>query len=144
MTTIKHYQSVPVQPEQVQAATLSAENLDEVQKWCGGELRGLDKPITPTSNAIVLLVPSLQGAQQATIGEVVVRLSNGRFCVMQPGDFYAKYQAQNLAEEQEPIQGPPSDNSMGSEPGEVAPTPEYTGQISDGSGETQEVTVTEQ
>jgi len=70
MSLTKRYDKVP---ETVEAVQLTAENIDEVAKWCGGRKFGHIKPGFPTEVTYILYLSGNAGPIAVNMGDYVLR-----------------------------------------------------------------------
>lgn len=83
---IKMYSTTP---ETVQAATITDQNLEDLARWCGGEVREGSNPKEGQYKYIV--VPHFSGALFGRIGSILVKnQANNRFYVMTTNQFEDK------------------------------------------------------
>lgn len=69
-------------PVVVEARRLSLNNLLELAEWCGGQAR--------TSGRI--LIPTLEGDMDASLGDFIIRGVQGEFYPCKPDIFLATYE----------------------------------------------------
>lgn len=66
MIDIRRYST---RPETVEAAQITPANREDLALWCGGELKDGDS----------ILVPHIDGAFKASVGDFLIKFANGRF-----------------------------------------------------------------
>lgn len=74
------------------AVKITRENLEEAAKWCGGEIGTRSKP-TDLNSAYdtVLRFPTLEGPEEAAIGDYLIRKDDGKFDFWPESAMLAKY-----------------------------------------------------
>lgn len=87
---MKQYKSVEIR---VDAMKLSADNVDEVASWCGGQ-KVTEKEYTfdSSSTFVALNIPTLDGVKRASEGMYVVKSEHGNFRVMSRYMFEREFQ----------------------------------------------------
>lgn len=81
---VKRYSTTP---EVVEAAQVTKENMEDLAKWCGGEVReSHDEAVVP-----FLMIPTIAGALPARVGEWLLKNTyTNRLVVLSQRQFEAK------------------------------------------------------
>lgn len=78
--------------EYIEAVKLTAQNIDEVAYWCGGQkVEEKDPDGDITKDKVGLNIATMEGTARVSEGDWVVREANRRFWKMNDFDFQAKY-----------------------------------------------------
>lgn len=78
-------------PVVIEAVQLTVENLEVVEAWCNGSIKGLKLPREQQR----IDIQTLEGEMSATIGDFVIRGVKGEFYPCKPDIFAATYDAVN-------------------------------------------------
>lgn len=62
-----------------EARTLSQENASFLAAWCGGKLVNEQDAISPHINTPGINVPTANGVERASMGDTIIRKSDGTF-----------------------------------------------------------------
>jgi hypothetical protein len=83
-------------PVVIEARQLTVMNGLEVSRWCGGAMKHEAKPSDSTDVRYWLLIPTLEGAMEADIGDWVIKGVEGEFYPCKPSVFEATYELAEL------------------------------------------------
>lgn len=72
-------------PVVIEARKLTTSNLEQVESWCQGSIRGVNLP--PSER--VIEIQTLEGDMRASVGDYVIKGVNGEFYPCKP-DIFAK------------------------------------------------------
>ena len=72
---------------QVAAVELTAENLEAVERWCGGSIKGIKRPIAERA----IDIQTRRGEERASIGDYIVKDGTGAFSVEDTEQFTSDY-----------------------------------------------------
>jgi len=88
-------------PEPVKAIKLKTnDSLKEAAEWCGGEVRPNTKPKSiDDAYDSVLVIPSLTGPVEGSIGSYLVRTNDGKFKFWPASDFEEQYHEVGLRQD---------------------------------------------
>lgn len=88
-------------PVVIEAELLTAENVDEVARWCGGRVLREESPRDRSDVSIMLDIPTLEGITRAQVadptgryphGDAVIRGVAGEFYACKPAIFWSTYE----------------------------------------------------
>lgn len=83
-----------------EAVRLTRENLEEAAKWCGGEIGTRTHPVSiDDAYDTVLRFPTLDGPEEAAIGDYLIRKSDGKFDFWPESAMLAKYKKVGLRQD---------------------------------------------
>ena len=74
----------------VEAEQLTIENIDILEKWCGGQIKGTKLPVERRS--IDIWIKSIEEEVRANIGDYIIRMPNGDFSCRSMAVFEAIYE----------------------------------------------------
>ncbi len=80
-----HYKKKPIV---IEAYLLTVDNLEFVERWSGGSIKGISLPRTER----VIDIQTLEGEMRANIGDWVIRGIKGEFYPCKPDIFSASYE----------------------------------------------------
>lgn len=86
---MKQYKSVEIR---VDAMKLSADNVNEVAAWCGGQMVTEKDAVDSSSTFVALNIPTLDGVKRVSEGMYVVKSEHGNFRVMSRYMFEREFQ----------------------------------------------------
>ena len=89
---VRRYRRVPIVLE---AVKLSADNLYDVAKWCGGSVSAVTLVRSVNNDPLCLVIPTLEGDLFASVGDFVVKGTKGEFWAVKPDVFLVTYVEQN-------------------------------------------------
>lgn len=72
---------------QVAAVALTADNLEAVERWCGGSIKGIKRPIAERA----IDIQTRRGEERASIGDFIVKEGEGVFSVFDAKQFEEDY-----------------------------------------------------
>ena len=75
-------------PVIIEAHQLTVFNLEELEQWCGGSIKGLRLP----AKERVIRIQTLEGEMEAKIGDWIIRGVKGEFYPCKPDIFEATYE----------------------------------------------------
>lgn len=75
-------------PVVIEAKQLTVFNLEELEQWCGGSIKGLRLP----AKERVIHIPTLEGEMEAKIGDYIIQGVKGEFYPCKPDIFAATYE----------------------------------------------------
>lgn len=75
-------------PVVIEARQLTVFNLEELEQWCGGSIKGLRLP----AKERVIHIQTLEGEMEAKIGDWIIRGVKGEFYPCKPDIFEATYE----------------------------------------------------
>jgi hypothetical protein len=75
-------------PVVIEAQQLTVFNLDELERWCGGSIKGLRLP----ANERVIDIQTLEGEMRAQIGDWIIKGIKGEFYPCKPEIFSMTYE----------------------------------------------------
>lgn len=78
-------------PVEIEAMQLTASNVNEVARWCGGGAIEEVSPRDHTDVYVALDIPTLEGVMRANCGDWVIRGVQGEFYPCKPDIFAATY-----------------------------------------------------
>jgi len=84
-------QKYTTRPDEVEAVQVTSENIDQIARWCGGEVVREGKASDPTDVYQAVTVPRVNGPIDARLGYYVIKNSRGRFEVSSPEIFEKKF-----------------------------------------------------
>jgi hypothetical protein len=79
-------------PVEIEAVQFTRDNGTIVAKWCGGRWTYEAKPSDPSDVAEWVLIPTLEGQMQASLGDWIIRGVQGEFYPCKPDIFAATYE----------------------------------------------------
>lgn len=75
-------------PIVIEAYLLTTQNMDELESWCGGSIRGVSLP--PEER--VIAIQTLEGEMRAGVGDYIICGIKGEFYPCKPDIFEASYE----------------------------------------------------
>ena len=75
-------------PVVIEANQLTVNNMDGIEQWCGGSIKGVKLP----ANERVIHIPTLEGEMTAQIGDWIIQGVKGEFYPCKPDIFDATYE----------------------------------------------------
>lgn len=75
-------------PVVIEACQITLDNLEEVELWCDGSLRGIKLPRTHWE----LEINTLEGTMRATLGDWIIKGVEGEFYPCKPSVFETTYE----------------------------------------------------
>lgn len=75
-------------PVVIEAQQLTVFNLEELEQWCGGSIKGLRLP----ANQRVIDIQTLEGEMRAQIGDWIIKGVKGEFYPCKPEIFAMTYE----------------------------------------------------
>jgi len=82
---IKEYRKKPLI---IAAVKLTCDNLDGVEAWCGGQVKGIKLPLKERC----IDIQTLEGEMRADIGDYIIKGIKGEFYPCKPDIFETSYE----------------------------------------------------
>lgn len=76
-------------PVVIEAHQLTVDNMEFVEEWCGGSIKGIKLPVEDRC----IDIQTLEGEMRAGIGDYVIKGIQGEFYPCKPDIFEATYEA---------------------------------------------------
>jgi len=75
-------------PVVIEARQITENNLEEIEAWCGGSIKGDSLP----RNLRLIVIPTREGGRRALIGDWVIKGVAGEFYPCRPASFADIYE----------------------------------------------------
>jgi hypothetical protein len=83
-------------PVVIEAVQFTPNTGNDLAQWCGGRIASSAKPSDPSDVLYALLIPTLEGTMEASLGDWVIKGVQGEFYPCKPDIFEATYEPADL------------------------------------------------